>query len=117
METNLEQIFEKKHNTASTSRESYQVLLNTNKLIDQKKAIYQAITIHQPVTSRRLAQLTGQERSSVCRSLYDLLNEINPSIRVCFIDRCPKTKRNVKHYSLISWKPDLFTSTSQVYEA
>jgi hypothetical protein len=114
MDTNVEFIPVWKHNTAITSRESYQELLNTNKLIDQKKAIYQAISIHQPITSRRLSQITGQERSSVCRSLYDLMNEITPSIKECFIGRCPITKRNVKHYSLINWKPDLFNSANQM---
>jgi len=97
---------EKSHNTAETSRESFIVLSNEGRLIDQKKAIYQAIADHQPVTSRGLAKITGHERTSVCRSLYDLQNEIAPAIKVAHIDKCEVTGRRVKYYSLISWRSE-----------
>ena len=92
---------EKRHNTAETSRESFIALTNAGRLIDQKKAIYEAIAAHGAATSRQLSIVTQQERSSVCRSLYDLLNEINPSIQVCFIKPCPITGRKVQWYSVI----------------
>jgi hypothetical protein len=112
METNIEQFSEtsetseKRHATAATSREAYIVLCNNGRLIDQKKTVYQAIVEHQPITSRRIANVTKQERSSVCRSLYDLLNEINPSIKVCYVDKCEITQRRVKHYSTINWQQE-----------
>lgn len=49
--------------------------------------------------------ITKQERGNVCRSLYDLLNGVCPQIKVCFIAQCKITKRKVKHYSTIDWKP------------
>jgi len=104
-----DEVKEKKHNTAETSRETFIALSNEGRLIDQKKTIYQAISDYQPITSRSLANMTGHERSSVCRSLYDLLNEINPSIKVCFVDKCEITGRRVKHYSLIDWNKPVVT--------
>jgi hypothetical protein len=102
--TDISELSEKKHNTATTSRESFVALLNEGKLIDQKRTIYEAIAAHGAVTSRKLAEITQQERSSVCRSLYDLQNEINPSIKVAFMDKCPVTLRKVKFYSVINYQ-------------
>ncbi|MBC7588874.1 MAG: hypothetical protein H7178_11015, partial [Chitinophagaceae bacterium] len=77
------------------------------KLILEKARVYNAIKEHQPVTSRNLSALTKTERTNITRSIYDLLNEITPQIKVAFIAKCKVTNRNVKHYTLIDWqKPE-----------
>ena len=110
---NITETPERKHNTAETSRRSFIELTNEGRQIEQKKIIFQSIKENQPVTSRRLSILTNQERSSVCRSLYDLLNEMQPQIKVCFVAPCPITNRKVKWYSLIDWQSEKENSTCE----
>ena len=98
----------KKHNTAETSIQAFQILSNEGRLIDEKKACYEAIKKFGPITSRRLSELTKKERSNVTRSIYDLQNEIQPSIKVAFKKKCPVTGKNVKWYAVIDWQPPKF---------
>ena len=103
METITPEQQERKHNTSETSRESFQLLSNEGRLIDEKKLCYEAIKQFQPVNSRQLSKLINRERTNVTRSLYDLEHEILPSIKVAFIEKCPTTNRRVKFYTLIDW--------------
>jgi hypothetical protein len=99
---------QRQHNTSETSKLSFIETCNDGTIARQKKIIYRTVQKFGPITSRQLSILTKQERSSVCRSLYDLLNEVNAPIKVAFIDRCPITKRKVKFYSVLNWSLQLF---------
>jgi hypothetical protein len=90
-------------NVSETSKETFHDLLNQGKFRDEKKVIFEAVTQHGPITSRQLAKVTGRERSSICRSLYDLLGEMSPQIKEAFIEKCPITQRRVKWYTSIGW--------------
>ena len=91
------------HNTAETSIESFIKVNNTGLRLVEKQRIFEAIKANQPVTSRKLATITGAERTSVTRSLYDLIHEISPQIKEAFTAKCPVTNRRVKYYTLIDW--------------
>ena len=94
---------EKEHNTASTSIESFKHLNKTNQRLREKGRVYEAIKLHGPTTSRKLAYITGIERSSVCRALFDKLREITPAIKESHIAKCETTGIKVKHYSVIDF--------------
>lgn len=51
----MQQVTEKKHNTAETSKAAFKALSNEGRLIDQKKIIYDAIQDNQPINSRQLS--------------------------------------------------------------
>lgn len=93
----------KKHNTASTSRESFKQINKTGLPNKEKSLLLEVIGKHQPVTSRSLVQLTGIERTNITRSLFDLLHDLEPLIKEAFIAPCSITGKNVKHYTLITW--------------
>src|SRR5262245_19654995 len=95
---------EKRHNTATTSRESFRDLLQDNRLIAEKRLVYEAILTNGPITSRGISKLIERERSSVCRSIYDLEHEMKPAIKVAYIAKCPVTNKKVKWYSVIEWQ-------------
>jgi len=91
------------HHTADTSIESFIKINDSGIRLIEKLRIFEAIKANQPVTSRKLATLTGTERTSVTRSLYDLIHEISPQIKEAFTAKCPVTNRRVKYYTLIDW--------------
>lgn len=102
------EVKEKSHNTADTSRECFTALVKEGRLIDEKKQVYECIKAHGLVTSRQLSSLLKKERGNITRSLFDLLNEINPAIKIAYKQPCPVTKRKVQWYALINWTPTLF---------
>jgi len=99
----------KVHNTADTSVESWKYINRDGTRLTEKNKLFEAIRTYGPITSRRLSVVTKCERSSVCRALYDLLNEIEPQIKVAYEAKCPVTKRTVQYYSHIDWKPEPLT--------
>jgi predicted HTH transcriptional regulator len=101
----------KKHNTASTSREAYASVVQSGKTQREREIVYQAISNSQPITSRKLSEITKIERTNITRSLYDLLREQPVRIKEAYVDRCPVTKKRVKYYTLIIWpQTSLFTN-------
>ena len=78
-------------------------LNKTNQRLREKGKVYEAIKLHGPTTSRKLAYITGIERSSVCRALFDKLREITPAIKESHIAKCETTGIKVKHYSVIDF--------------
>lgn len=101
------------HNTAATSREAFASVIRSGQTQCERETVYQAITDNQPITSRRLSEVTRIERTNITRSLYDLLREQPARIRIAYVDRCPTTQKRVKYYSLIHWpQTNLFTSIS-----
>jgi hypothetical protein len=95
---------EKIHNISLTSIESFVQLNKTNQRILEKTKVYEAIKSNGPVTSRKLSYLTGIERTNVCRSLYDMLREIQPAIKEAFTAKCETTGRKVKYYSVVDFQ-------------
>ncbi len=100
---------EKKHNTAETSVESWKAINRDGSRLTEKNKLFEAIRTHGPITSRHLSEITQTERTSVCRALYDLLNEIEPQIKIAYEAKCPVTKRTVQYYSHIDWKLEPLT--------
>ena len=94
------------HNTASTSRESFKKLNQSGQRQREKVIVLETIQNHQPVTSRMLSSLTGIERTSATRTLYDLLHDVQPPIKEAFISKCQITKKSVKYYTLINWQKE-----------
>jgi len=94
----------KKHKTASTSREAYQRLLKTRTFETQRFIIFEAIQNFEPVTSKTLSEKTGIERTSVSRALNNLVVCDNPQVKTAFKAICPITKKTVKYFSTIHWK-------------
>jgi hypothetical protein len=91
-------------NVKITSRESFQIIEKSGKGLKYKNLILDAITKHQPVTSRFLSVYLGIERISVCRPLNELVNETNPRVKEAFIGICPVTKRKVTYYALTDFE-------------
>ena len=104
LEDNKENPILKKHNTAETSRQSFIIVNNNGTRLKEKFLIYEAIKKYQPVTSRMLSSLVHRERGNITRSLFDLVNEVIPAIKVAYTAKCLVTKRMVKHYTLINWE-------------
>jgi chromosome segregation and condensation protein ScpB len=96
----------KKHNTASTSRASFQQLNASGQRQREKAIVLAAIKLNQPITSRKLVLITGKERGNITRSLNDLVHESPAKIKVAFDAKCETTKRNVHYYTLNDWKPE-----------
>ncbi len=93
------------HNATQTQRDSYTKLNNDGQRLKEKALVYDTLRQNQPLTSRGLSEKTGKERTNITRSIYDLLNEINPQVKIAFEAPCPVTRRRVQWYSLIEWKP------------
>ena len=92
------------HNTASTSRQSFKKLNQSGQRQREKAIVLETIQAHQPVTSRMLSTLTCIERTNITRTIFDLIHEIQPQIKIAFIAQCETTRRNVHYYTLINWK-------------
>jgi predicted HTH transcriptional regulator len=101
----------KKHNTAITSREAFKAVNESGQRLREKVKVLDAIRENQPVTSRMVSCITGIERTNITCSLFDLVNDGPPLVKVGYIDKCPETKKRVKWYTLIEWPQiQLFTA-------
>ena len=93
------------HNATETQKASYTKLNNDGQRLREKALVFDTLKEKGPLTSRRLSEATGKERTNITRSIYDLLNEINPQVKIAYEAKCPTTGRNVQHYAVIDWKP------------
>ncbi len=96
---------ERVHNATQTQKDSYTKLNNEGQRLREKTLVYETLRHHQPLTSRGLSEKTGKERTNITRSIYDLLNEISPQVKIAFEAPCPVTRRRVQWYALIDWQP------------
>jgi DNA-binding MarR family transcriptional regulator len=101
----MNHVEKKPHNTAQTSRLSFQEINQNGQRVREKERVLDALRQHQPLTSRSLSQLLKIERTNITRSLNDLENDAPFLVKVAFEAKCPITKRLVKFYSLTSWTP------------
>ena len=95
----------KSHNATETQKQSYTKLNNNGQRLKEKALVFDTLKFNGPLTSRKLSELTGKERTNITRSVYDLLNEISPQIKIAFEAKCPTTGRMVQHYAVQSWQP------------
>lgn len=101
----------KNHNTAITSIESFKALNESGQRLRERAKVLEILTDCQPLTSRSISNILGIERTNITRSLFDLVNETNPRVKVAYIDKCPVTNKKVKWYALKDWPQiKLFTS-------
>jgi hypothetical protein len=64
----------------------------------ENRLIFKALHQYkQPLTRRKLSEVTGLEIATLCRALYNLTYK-SKSLRVAKIARCPKTGKLVYHY-------------------
>jgi len=91
----------KVHNTADTSIECFKIIKKAGQIQREKEIVLNAITLHQPITSRELSYITGKERGNITRSIFDLI-KAKKAISA-FTDRCKTTNKRVRYYSLIDW--------------
>jgi hypothetical protein len=64
----------------------------------ENRLIYKALHQYkQPLTRRKLSEVTGLEIATLCRALYNLTYK-SKSLRVAKIALCPKTGKKVFHY-------------------
>ena len=64
----------------------------------ENRLIFKALHQYkQPLTRRKLSEITSLEIATLCRLLYNLTNK-SKSLKVAKIARCPKTKKLVYHY-------------------
>lgn len=90
-----------KTNVASTSIKCYREITSEGLIISQDALILLTMTRQQfPLNSRQLTILSGQERTSVIRSLYNLIKASR--IQISHKGTCPITGRRVSYYSLIA---------------
>ncbi|MET4080064.1 hypothetical protein ABIB40_000004 [Pedobacter sp. UYP30] len=64
----------------------------------ENRLIFKALHLYkQPLTRRKLSELTGLEIATLCRALYNLTYK-SKSLRVAKIARCPTTGKRVYHF-------------------
>jgi hypothetical protein len=95
---------QRKSNTTKTSDESFIKIVDSGKSLSYRQQILDALSKHQPLTSRSLSTDLGIERISICSPLLELVNETNPQIKKAFVGVCPVTNRRVTYYALIDYK-------------
>lgn len=88
----------KPHQTNQNSIDSYRELKKTGKIEREAEKVTRLVSELQPITNRRLTIVSGLERASVCRSLYDLVG--CGKVKVAFNDKCPITNKTVGWYAL-----------------
>lgn len=87
----------KKHNTALTTRESWQEVLKSGLLTTQKRIILKYLKDQtEPKTSREIWKALDIERSSVTKVLNDFVRDNILIIKK--IDKCKTSGRKVQHY-------------------
>jgi predicted HTH transcriptional regulator len=91
----------KYHNTAQTSIECFTIIKKAGQIKREKEIVLNAITLHQPITSRELSYITGKERGNITRSIFDLIKA--KKVISAFTDKCKTTNKRVQYYSLIDW--------------
>jgi len=96
---------QKIHNATETQKQSYTKLNNDGQRLREKALVFETLKANGPLTSRKLSELTGRERTNICRSIYDLLNEITPQVKVAYEAPCPTTGRKVQYYAPVDWMP------------
>lgn len=78
----------------------------------ENRLIFKALNQYkQPLTRRKLSEVTGLEIATLCRALYNLTYK-SKVLKIAQIKPCPKTKKQVFHYNFETPKPDLFTKFS-----
>lgn len=98
------EVIEKKHRTAKTSIKAFKEILQTDLIPSQHVRTLEAITKFQPVTRRRLSQITGIEIPALCRVLNNAVNTEDPLIKKVFEKPCSITGKTVEWYSLVDWQ-------------
>ena len=93
----------KKHQAAATSIEAFKAVTRSGQRMREKSKVLEAVSLHQPVTSRMISSITGIERSSICRSLYDLIHDSKPQVKEAYTAKCPITNKRVNWYSLVDY--------------
>lgn len=88
----------KPHRTNQNSIDSYKELKKTGKIESEAEKVIRLVSELQPITNRQLTRVSGIERASVCRSLYDLVG--CGKVKVAYNDKCPITNKTVGWYSL-----------------
>lgn len=91
----------KVHNTAETSIECFRIIKKAGQIKGEKEIVLNAITQHQPITSRELSYITGKERGNITRSIFDLIKA--KKVISAYTDRCKTTNKRVQYYSSIDW--------------
>jgi len=91
----------KAHNTAETSIECFGIIKKAGQILREREIVINAITLHQPITSRELSYITGKERGNITRSIFDLIKA--KKVISAFTEKCKTTNKRVQNYSLIDW--------------
>lgn len=90
----------KNHLTTSTQIESYKRCLESNTINLQENRVLEYLSRQtDPQNSRQISIATHIERTSITRTLYNLLNE--EKIYIAKIDKCPITGRKVQFYRVV----------------
>jgi predicted transcriptional regulator len=67
----------------------------------ENRLIFKALHQYkQPLTRRKLSEVTGLEIATLCRALYNLTYK-SKSLRVAKIARCHRTGKRVYHYYFV----------------
>ena len=77
---------------------SWEKLKLDPKRFSQQEFVLAALMKFGPLSSRALSNLTGYERTNICRLLKDLENQC--TIRVSHIAKCQITNRHVQFYDI-----------------
>lgn len=88
------------HRATNTQIESYKECLESNIISLQEQRVLEYLGSQEtPRSSRQISTDTHIERSSITRTLYNLLNK--GKIYIAKIDKCPITGRKVQFYTLV----------------
>ena len=71
--------------------------LRTTKDTETKTIIKTLLAEKQPLTRRRISELTGLELPTLCRALFNLTNKVS-ILQIRIIKPCPTTGKRVYHY-------------------
>lgn len=89
---------------AITSIEAYRQLVESGQMKRKADRVYRHLDQHGPLNSRQIANQLNMERTSVTRSLYDLIETEEPAIPLIEIlekKPCKITGKKVYYYQVI----------------
>ncbi len=92
----------KPHQTSENSIKAYREIRKEGLIDRQADRAIKLLAIHQPITTRRLSQISGIEKTAMCRVLFNAVKA--GTVKIAFSDLCETTKKTVGYYSLSSYK-------------
>lgn len=92
----------KPHQTSENSIKAYREIRKEGLIDRQADRALKILAIYQPITTRRLSQISGIEKTALCRVLFNAVKA--GTVKIAYSDLCETTRRTVGYYTLSTYE-------------